>query len=39
MGKGTYFIISQIENTLIHANVDEQYKGEVDKILKKLGYE
>lgn len=33
-----YKVISRIKNTVIYADVDKQYKKDVNKIIKKLGY-
>lgn len=35
---GKYKIVSRIDNTVIYADVNEQYKNQVNNILKKLGY-
>ena len=35
---GQYMVVSRIENTFIYVHVDEEYKDEVKKILKELGY-
>lgn len=35
---GKYQVVSRIDNTLVYANVDEQYKDDVQSILSELGY-
>ena len=35
---GKYKVLSRIDNTVIYANVDEQYKDTVKDLLKELGY-
>ncbi|MEG2576066.1 MAG: hypothetical protein RSA41_08540 [Christensenella sp.] len=35
---GQYMYVSRIGNTLIYFIADEKYKGDIDGILKELGY-
>ncbi len=36
--QGTYTVVSRIDDTIIYLNVNNEYKEEVNAILKKLGY-
>ena len=33
-----YFLISRIDNTMIYLSVDTEYKNDINKIIKELGY-
>lgn len=35
---GHYCVVSRIDNTFIYANVDSDYKEDVQKLIKELGY-
>lgn len=34
----SYKVISRIKNTVLYADVDKEYKNDVNKVIKKLGY-
>lgn len=34
----TYKVISRIDNTIVYANVNKEYKNEVKKAIKEIGY-
>ena len=36
--KGKYKLLCKIDNTLVYANVDEQYRDSVVEFAKQLGY-
>ena len=35
---GTYYVVIQVENTLVYADVAEDYKDEVQALLESIGY-